>query len=398
MLTLVLSIPLLTNFFGSALNFVAETTTYSTYAIYGSVALCFALKYRLNGKQFYFFVMLTSVVLGLFLINRIVFPESFPYLYMNRPVLMRELIFYYPSAYAMAAVDDWSHFFRYMRFTAFWTPFLCWIALTYFKLLDIINYMHLSNALLPGFLVSWYIVRIYNEKKYYIPAIFSLYLQLMYGGRMSFASGLIFVVLVEIIFVQENEAALKVIKVSFLSLCVILGIVYYKNVLEIFVYFLESMNVESRTIRNIVNGTIFESKTRDAIYKNAWYEMKNMGTGMYGLFGDRLALEKYYPMHGYTSNYVHNFFYEMILSFGWILGSFLSVGIVLKIIKGLLFKGNFEKRIMVAYFVCLIFMRLLVSSSFLIEGQFLFLLGILFNKTESVENDVKEKSVQNNIP
>lgn len=383
LLALVLSIPLLTNFFGSISNVLTGTTTYTTYAIYGAIMVCFLFKYRLSGRQFYFFLILTSLLLGLLLLNRVIFVKSYAYFYMNKEVLYRILVFYYPIAYAMAWIDDYSHFFKYMRYNAFWTPFLCWVSLTYFELGKIINYMHISNLLLPGFLAAWYIARVKKKKLYYASAFFSLYLQLLYGGRMSFASGIVFIILLEVLLLSKEKTAKGIMKVAFLFMLTILGYAYYEQVIGLIISFLESLNLESRTLKNILEGTIFESKTRDIIYQRAWYEMKNMGVSMYGLFGDRISLEKYNPMHGYTTNYVHNIFFELILSFGWFIGGVISVWLIYKIIKYVFFEKDYEKRLMSVFFVCLIFMRLLVSGSFLIEGQFLFMIGIFFSRTSS---------------
>ena len=132
---------------------------------------------------------------------------------------------------------------------------------------------------------------------------------------MSFASGISFIVLVEFIILSKNKNAKGIVKMTILSMLAIIFFFFYKEILEAFVSFLDSLNIESRTIKNIISGTIFESETRDIIYERARYEIKHMGLSMYGLFGDRVAFEKYGGII-----YVHNIFYEMILSFGWILG------------------------------------------------------------------------------
>lgn len=384
LLTLVLMLPLLTNFFGSIVSNAVGTTTYSTYAIYGSILLLFGLKYRLKGKKFYFFLILTSIVLGIIILNRIIFPKSYLYMIANREYVSIMLIFYYPIAYAMTSVTDWEHFFKYMRFAAMWTPFLCWFALKFLGLDEMISYMQLSNVLLPGFLAGWYIARIQRKRIYYVPSIVSLYLQIFYGSRMSFASALVFIVLLELFELRNDSSRRSVIKVTILIICSILGIAYFSEIMEWFLKTLEVMGfADSRTVQKLIDGSVFESAGRDIIYKRAEHELGNLGAGMYGFFGDRIVFEKYGGIV-----YVHNIFYELIFSFGWILGGYISLWLIMKIVKNYFFQKDNMKRVMVSYFVCLIFLRLLVSGTFMTEGQFLLLIGVLCSRANSQPEQV----------
>lgn len=377
LLTLLLSIPLFTNFFGAIANKFMGTTIYSTYAIYGLILFFYLLKFRVSGRKFYYFLIFTSAVLGLLILNRIIFPRSYLYMRAYEESLYIIMVLYYPVAYAITSITDWSHFFKYMRYSAFWTPILCWFALKFFELDKMIGYMQLSNILLPGFLAGWYIARTEKKKLYYLASLFSLYLQIFYGSRMSFASALAFIVLLEIINLNKDSGTKGVIKVTVLTIAAILGYAYYQEIIEWFLNFLKSFGLtDSRTVQSIINGSAFESKSRDLIYERAQHELSNLGMKMHGLFGDRIAFEKYGGIL-----YVHNIFYELLFSFGWIIGGVISVWLVIKIIKGYFFQKDDMKRLMVSYFVCLIFLRLLVSGSFVIEGQFLLLIGVLCNKT-----------------
>lgn len=380
-------LPLLTNFFGAITNKLTGSTTLSTYAIYGALMVCYLRKFKLGGSKFYFFLMFTSILLGLVLLNRIIFPRSYLYVLANSEYLYIMFIFYYPIAYAMASVTDWSSLFTYMRFSAIWTPVLCWITLRFFDVSKMITYMQFSNTLLPGFLAGWYIARVQKKKFYYLPSALSIYLQLFYGSRMSFASVIVFIILIEIIELRKESSAKGVIKIVVISLLAVFVYAFFQEILEVFLNLMESLGLaDSRTVQSLINGSAFESESRDLIYERAQYELSNLGLGMHGLFGDRIVFEKYGGII-----YVHNIFYELIFSFGFIIGGFISVWLIVKIIKEFFFRKDYMNRLMVSYFVCLIFLRLLVSGSFIIEGQFLFLIGVLCNK--STFTDVESKMI-----
>lgn len=85
---------------------------------------------------------------------------------------------------------------------------------------------------------------------------------------------------------------------------------------------------------------------------------------------------------GYKTNYAHNFYYEILLSFGWIIGGFISVWVTWRIIKSLFTDDDMVFHLC-SYFLCLEFMRLLVSGSFLVEGVVvLFFCSLFLRKRE----------------
>ena len=135
----------------------------------------------------------------------------------------------------------------------------------------------------------------------------------------------------------------------------------------------------SHIARKILSGNILASSTRDVIYEEAIYQIKNMGLNVYGLFGDRIRLDTFGHVGGYTTNYVHNIFLELLLSFGWIIGSICIIALMYRIVTRLFTKNN-EYSTVVFALCCMFFLRLLVSSSFLIEGGFVLLLGVLHNR------------------
>ena len=128
---------------------------------------------------------------------------------------------------------------------------------------------------------------------------------------------------------------------------------------------------------------------RETIYELCKAGISKMGFKIGGLFGDRIYLSNYMPVGSYKTNYAHNVFYEIFLSFGWIFGTAL-IGYILFNSMKTFFSNNYSKdyQISVSFFFSLIFMRLIVSGSFLIEGQFILFLFLLMNRfrREDYEN------------
>ena len=69
-LTVVVAIPFMTNFFGSVLNFVGLSTSYSTYAIYLFVVLYeYYQLLQVSYKKFVNSLLCQAAVTGVFLLN-----------------------------------------------------------------------------------------------------------------------------------------------------------------------------------------------------------------------------------------------------------------------------------------------------------------------------------------
>ncbi|MGU8312496.1 hypothetical protein ACV3RX_10685 [Clostridium perfringens] len=133
---------------------------------------------------------------------------------------------------------------------------------------------------------------------------------------------------------------------------------------------------DSRTLEKLLNYELFISNSRNQIYDYANIELMNLGIRMNGIFGDRVALKKYDP----NIVYVHNIFYEVLLSFGFLLGSTFFIIFIVKFLFTIISKKDFMLKQMVIFYFCLIFIRLLVSGSFVIEGDFTILIFLLFNR------------------
>ena len=142
-------------------------------------------------------------------------------------------------------------------------------------------------------------------------------------------------------------------------------LVFIEDILEYLNNFLLQFGVRSRTILLFLRPGIYMSG-RDRLYEIVWKEVLTHPILGLGLAGDR-------PLIG---GYVHNFFIEIIAHFGFLLGSLLLVLFIVLMLRALMAK-DLKRYEMLIVWMCLGFVPLQVSSSYLINMNFWILLGLI---------------------
>lgn len=105
----------------------------------------------------------------------------------------------------------------------------------------------------------------------------------------------------------------------------------------------------------------------------------------YGLCGDRTIL----------GIYCHNFYNEIIISFGWIVGLIIFSSVLILIIRSFLSCTSQDQRFFLFLLICCGFLKLFLSNSFLEERYFFFLLGYAISIIRIKEKKYK-KSISTN--
>lgn len=379
-------IPLATNFLGAISRIVFDSTLLSTVVIY-AVFLCFLVKqlfisrilqqYRQNVFVTW---LLTLIVVG---INYFVFNKTRVYYSANIEQLLVIFLFFLPVASIERYVEDWTYFFEKGKICVWLTPIVGFVGIRFLSFNEFLSYMHIGVALLPGVLLAWFLFRIASKKIMLLPFILSLLELTLYGNKMSVLSVVIFIFLIEFIRLKNGRSSIGKYLLVFVFLIIgIILIINYESVLSSIALWLESFGFESRVLQKFATKTAFIDNSRDIIYSAAQQGLRDLGLSINGLFGDRIVLRNYIGGVGYTSDYVHNIFYELILSFGWIIGGTLIIVILISTAKEILLSTS-KKDYFVAFMFCYIFLRLIVSSSFLVEGPFWLLIGVLLTSKTS---------------
>lgn len=374
-LTVVVAIPFMTNFFGSVLNFVGMSTSYSTYAIYLFVVLYeYYQLLQVSYKKFVNSLLCQAAVTVVFLLNYCLVPASAVYFKTNLLELALLVIIYIPAGIYLLGVQSVHFFMDKMKILVYLTPFMGLASYLVFNIASMMNYMVFSTMILPGTLMCChYMMNARGRMRavYLLLFLADMYLLLSFGGRSPFLAVIVYIGLLYYRKTLSGSTAKK----TMLFFCLVIGVtvlaVFGDLIIEMIVSLLEPYRDKSRIIDTIVRGKFFQSNEyggRETIYGFAQKELSKMGLSVPGLFGDRLALSNHMATGTYKTNYVHNFYYEILLSFGWILGGIIITVVTLKTAKTLLLRGKDAKFQLVAFFFCLEFIRLLVSGSFLVEG------------------------------
>lgn len=150
------------------------------------------------------------------------------------------------------------------------------------------------------------------------------------------------------------------------------AILFYINLNEILNYlynYLLNLGIYSRSIDLFIRGKDVHLSGRDVIYSDTIDAISNNPLLGIGLGGDRRLT--------YTG-YAHNFFLEVISHFGIIFGSIIILIIFTLIFRCLVTRTE-ENYTMIIIWICLGFVPLMVSSSYLIEINFWILMGLIVN-------------------
>lgn len=166
------------------------------------------------------------------------------------------------------------------------------------------------------------------------------------------------------------------LKAALLIAVIITGL-NMNSILRIIVGELNSVGFSSRTVEKILlgNGAFMQSKGRQSIWNQA---VGSIGVFGKGLFGDRTVLLDEY----HNPTYPHNFILEIMIDFGMIVGPILILLFVFLIMRALFIalKSGEIQRIQMAFaMVAILFVKHMVSASFLTSFDFWFYVGLALN-------------------
>ena len=380
MLSMCMLFAMLTSFFGAIFTRILGDSKIATYIIY-FVSFIFIyyqiIKIRTPFHKLSRLIVVFTFPIFIFLTNYLIFPNSREYFVANMIPLTLEILIWIPVGFFVMYVNDWNCFFKLSKYSPCVIAIMGVLGVGLLNFPNIYTYMEISNALLPGFLIGWYLFYKNKSLLNLASSLVIFVLQLLYGGRMSMLSCVAFVVMlfvVDLIWGKRTQKKNAVPMIIFLAVASLF-----------FVHILSGNNAlatvlsESRTIQTILSGSFVSSSSRDIIYGYGRIIIMNQGIKINGLFGDRIMLLKYMPGGSLTTGYIHNVFYEFIIDFGLLLGPVLLAFIFVPFCVSLIRTKNVVNKYVLIFFFFLIVLRLLVSSSWLIEGQFFVFIFVCYN-------------------
>lgn len=280
----------------------------------------------------------------------------------SQEMLIVYLFFLLLAVISIRKIKRWDIFFE-----ALIKPGKIAISLAVFILLFLnyekyLVYMGFSYALLP-FICNFYRnARIEKEIKkkslnyiFFVAGMISI---LVFGARAAVGFAIVYIVVFEI---SRNDLS-PLVKIISLVILFLVAWLISNNINTIAEMLIKTDAFkDSYFLKNLLSGQLLESNTRDILYQSCINRMSTMGLSISGFFGDRQYCA------GFA--YPHNIFFELIMSFGWILGTILIGLYILLLIKGILTKKA-EKREVIIFIIISMLARYVISGSYLVEGKF----------------------------
>lgn len=326
------------------------------------------LKYiRLKTKD----ITIYLLILAIFFVNYLIFPQSRPYLLETKMYII--YILYLPTAiFIVPEITNWIYFKSLLNKWAYLVVALGTMGLVISNYSNTSNYMSYSYSMLLFIIGLYWVARENSNIIAMVGCIVGFIDIIVFGARAPVGFFLLFIILYETMQFKQKTIITKGL-LSFLGVGILLVTISSWNVIYQLINSL-AIQTQSRFLIKILNNELFYSAGRETIYYYKDLAIQNMGLKVYGLFGDRIAIAPYADIV-----YVHSIIYEFILSFGFILGPIALMFLLYLIVRAVLLEKNQSIKMISLACTCGIFLRYLVSGSFIIEGNFYLYLAILMN-------------------
>lgn len=326
------------------------------------------------------FLVLAGVY-SLFVLNYLLFPETRAFVFTDSMIVVY-VFFMIPCAIAIRKVRNFDRFFEILYPYAAAAVTAGGMILLFFNYEEYLVYMEFSYAMLPSICALYYALR--TRQKKLMPAVLfvSGFVEIfVFGARAPLLFVLAFIAVYELLR-TDNPLPLKVVFVAAGALAVVVFSYYEESVLN----WLNTIPMfsGSRFLETLSAGELLESESRDVITFYCYQRLETMGMAISGFWGDR----KYCP-----GAYPHNIFLEILMTYGWVLGSIAILLLGLLCLSVLLKKGS--RRDVALFLLVTLWGRYLISGSYIQEGKFwvgLFaLLAIAFGKMPQMNHKMQKE-------
>lgn len=363
-LCILLFIPAMIQFLDVLLkNIGIDTSSIVTMLIYLYVFLYMLFGASKRGiflKKDISFLFLLYLFLAL---NYILFDSIRDYIFSKEMLIV--LGIYIPCCViSLRKIRDFTLFADMMKPYSVVTALISGILLLFLKYEDLLIYMEFSYALLPMGCASFWLFIKNNDKIAGISSLAILIEIISFGARAPILFFLLFCILT-LLFISDVSKRKKQLLIAS---SVILIIFIYTG-FDFIISKLSQLGIfsDSRFITKIMSGDLFKSEGRNMVYEVCRERLSSMGLYIGGFFGDRPYCE------GLV--YPHSIIYEILMSWGWIVGSCILIWLLYRIVKAFIVKPS--ERLMSCFAILTLLGRFFISGSYLIEGKFWIFLTVL---------------------
>ena len=147
---------------------------------------------------------------------------------------------------------------------------------------------------------------------------------------------------------------------------------------------LENMGFSTRVVEMLLKDELSDANGRDAIQEKLIYEIREEPLEFRGMFSDRTStvglVDKEYSTSYESGTYAHNIFIEFLHNYGVVFGALLLIILLVSVIK-LIVGCKKEIFFIAALCICMGFVHLIVSGSYLTEPCFFMMIGLFMNES-----------------
>jgi len=221
----------------------------------------------------------------------------------------------------------------------------------------------LSYYMLLPAIINMYRFFIKNSASPILKVIVSLVIILALGSRGAIMCLGVYIIVASIKNIKKLTFT-SLLSYTSIFLVLILGIIYFENIIAFIYEILANLGIRSRTLYLFMQDNLYLSG-RDRLYEVITRQITENPILGIGIAGDRV----------FIGGYSHNIFIELLSGFGIFIGSIIIVAIALICYKTIHNKNKLDSNISIIWF-SLGFVPLLVSGTYLTYFSFWIFLGL----------------------
>lgn len=221
--------------------------------------------------------------------------------------------------------------------------------------------MHYAYQMLPFITIIFCHVFKHKDVLSVLLGIFSIFVLLSFGNRGSVLYLFVFIILGILHSLKSNKKFLIILS---LFIVAVLLYIYFDYIILGLYTIMDKLGFSVRIFEKIIEGEIADSSGRDFIVNTLLAELNTRPLGL-GLLGDRVVI----------GTYAHNFFIEIIVSFGYFVGPIICILLFIYLVKAFQKSSRTDNHLFYVATISFGFLPLMTSSSFLIYPNFWLFLG-----------------------
>lgn len=301
---------------------------------------------------------------------------------MAKTVYSETILKCFPAFYIANSIENMEKLKKYLGITSYIFNVSLFVNIFVFHAQELASGTY-SQYLAYQFLIPAVISAVFFMNKFhllhFINFCFAEIMVLSCGARGALFCSILILVFY-IIFRKRNNIKNKVFSIGTIM---VLGILIIKNMMNIVTWLLNlfyKWNVSVRVLDKIASSSFFEDNARVSLVKYSFDILAEHYFFGVGCLNDRVLLKNRISIGDQAIGwYPHNFFVELILQFGIVLGVILIL-LFLYSLREILFDHNDEDMIFIAYIFCGIgLFPLFFSGSYIASTEFFMLLGFCFH-------------------